>query len=168
MENSWRAAGSVAGVGQGVFRFGACELDEDGRELRREGLPQHLEPQVFDVLAYLLHHRDRVVTKMELLDDVWGTRFVSESTLTSRIKSARQAVGDTGREQAVIRTVHGLGYRFVAPLGQAVVEEPAAASPPVAQLVPSVGPALVGRSFPLGRLEQRFAEVEKGGGERCW
>jgi DNA-binding winged helix-turn-helix (wHTH) protein len=94
--------------------FGTCELSLDRVELRRDGAPVATEPQVFDVLAYLLTHRDRVVSKQELLDEVWGTRFVSESALTSRIKSARRAVGDNGRDQSIIRTVHGRGYRFVA------------------------------------------------------
>src|ERR671918_3055987 len=92
-----------------VFCFGVYELDEDRRELRRGGEINHLEPQVFFVLAHLIRHRDRVVTRIELLDEVWGSRYVGESALTSRIKTARQAVGDSGREQAVIRTVHGRG-----------------------------------------------------------
>ena len=94
--------------------FETCELNLDRVELRRDGAPVPVEPQVFDVLAYLVTHRDRVVSKHELLDEVWGSRFVSESALTSRIKSARRAVGDTGRDQRIIRTVHGRGYRFVA------------------------------------------------------
>ncbi len=98
------------------LRFGECELSVDRRELRRDGEVVPVEPQVFDVLAYLLRHRDRVVLKTELLDEVWGDRFVSESALTSRIKSARRAVGDTGRDQRIIRTVHARGYRFVADL----------------------------------------------------
>ncbi len=73
-----------------------------------------VEPQVFDVLAHLVRHRDRVVPKAELLDEIWGDRFVSESALTSRIKSARRAIGDTGRDQRVIKTIHSRGYRFVA------------------------------------------------------
>jgi pimeloyl-ACP methyl ester carboxylesterase/DNA-binding winged helix-turn-helix (wHTH) protein len=73
-----------------------------------------VEPQVFAVLRHLVEHRERVVTKEELLDHVWGDRFVSESALTSRIKAARRAVGDDGQHQQVIRTVHGRGYRFVA------------------------------------------------------
>lgn len=97
-----------------VLRFRDCELSLDRVELRRRGRVVSLEPQVFDVLAYLIRHRDRVVTKQELLDEVWGSRFVSESALTSRVGSARAAVGDSGRAQAVIKTVHGKGYRFVA------------------------------------------------------
>ena len=75
-----------------------------------------LERQVFAVLVHLLEHRDRVVPKAELLDAVWGNRFVSDSALTSRLKDARRAVGDDGQQQGVIATVHGVGYRFVAPV----------------------------------------------------
>ena len=71
---------------------------------------------MFDVLVYLIRHRDRVVTKAELLDNVWGDRFVSESALASRLKSARRGVGDDGAAQRVIRTVFGRGYQFVAPV----------------------------------------------------
>ena len=103
-------------VGTTRLVFSECELDTDRVELRRGGTLVHVEPQVFDVLAYLVAHRDRVVMKSELLDRVWGDRFVSESTLTSRIKEARRAVGDDGAAQRCIRTVHGRGYQFVAPV----------------------------------------------------
>ncbi len=98
-------------------------LDIDNFELQRAGEQIPIEPQVFDVLCYLVEHRERVVTKEELFDNVWGDRFVSESALTSRIKSVRQAVGDDGRRQEIIRTTHGRGYRFIAE-----VTEPAAAA----------------------------------------
>jgi pimeloyl-ACP methyl ester carboxylesterase/DNA-binding winged helix-turn-helix (wHTH) protein len=78
----------------------------------------HVEPQVFDVLAHLVEHRDRVVAKTELLDVVWKHQFVSESALTTRIKQVRQAVGDSGRQQRIVQTVHGRGYRFVAPVDE--------------------------------------------------
>jgi len=81
-----------------VYAFEEYELDTALYELRREGGPCHIEPQVFDVLAYLIQHRDRVVTKQELLDRVWSHSFVTEATLTSRLKAARKAVGDSGRE----------------------------------------------------------------------
>ncbi|HEY3486021.1 MAG TPA: alpha/beta fold hydrolase, partial [Ilumatobacteraceae bacterium] len=114
-----------------LFVFGEFELDPDAFELRRAGEPVRMEPQVFDVLVYLVRHRDRVVRKEELLDAVWGDRFVSESALTSRLKAARRAVDDDGQTQARIRTAHGRGYRFVAPVevidgGTPVVEEPRA------------------------------------------
>ena len=97
-----------------IARFGDCEVDLDRLEVRAAGETVGVEPQVFDVLSYLLEHRERMVTKEELLDNVWGDRFVTESALTSRIKSARRALGDNGRDQAVIRTVHRRGYQFVA------------------------------------------------------
>src|SRR5271166_2830041 len=100
--------------------FGDCELSVERIELRRAGQIVDMEPQVFDVLAYLLRHRERVVPKTELLDQIWGNRFVSESALSSRVKSARRAVGDTGRDQRIIKTIYGRGYRFVAE----VVEKP--------------------------------------------
>lgn len=98
-----------------IYEFGDYELDLASHAVRRGGAPVPMEPQVFDVLALLVEQRARTVTKEELLDGVWGSRFVSESALTSRIKAARRALGDDGRSQAVIRTVHGRGYQFVAP-----------------------------------------------------
>ncbi len=99
-----------------IFEFNDCELDATRVVLRRGGSEVAVEPQVFDVLQYLVERRGEVVLKEELLDEVWGDRFVSESALTSRLKSARRAVGDDGTRQAVIRTVHGKGYEFVAPI----------------------------------------------------
>jgi DNA-binding winged helix-turn-helix (wHTH) protein len=120
-----------------ALRFGQIEVDLDAFEVRRSGEAVHVEPQVFDVLRYLVEHRDRLVLKEELIEEVWGTRFVSESALTSRIKAARRALGDDGREQRMIRTVHGRGYRFIgAPEGEGpagnprpAVRRPAEASP---------------------------------------
>ncbi|HEX6418042.1 MAG TPA: AAA family ATPase [Acidimicrobiales bacterium] len=109
-----------------ILAFDDCELDTDRRELRRAGAAVHVQPQVFGVLAYLVEHRDRVVPRTELLDHVWGDRFVAEATLTSRIRAARRAVGDDGAGQRVIRTVHRHGYRFVA----AVAGRPGAAGGP--------------------------------------
>ena len=97
-----------------VYAFGDYELDTRLHELRRAGEAVRIEPQVFSVLAYLFASRDRVVPKDELLDGVWGHRYVAPTTLNSRIKAARQAVGDDGTAQRVIRTVHGLGFRIVA------------------------------------------------------
>jgi pimeloyl-ACP methyl ester carboxylesterase/DNA-binding winged helix-turn-helix (wHTH) protein len=108
-----------------IYVFGDYELDTRLHELRRAGERLHVEPQVFDVLAHLFASRDRLVTKDELLDRVWGHRYVAPTTLNSRIKHARQAVGDDGSTQRVIRTVHGLGFRIVAH----VVERNAAEAP---------------------------------------
>jgi predicted ATPase len=99
-----------------MYRFGGCSLDPDRRELHRDGERVHLEPQAFDLLVYLVEHRDRVVGKVELLDGVWGHGFLSESNLTTRVKEARRAIGDDGSRQEGIANVRGRGYRFVAPV----------------------------------------------------
>ena len=99
-----------------IYRFHGCELNTDRMRLKREGEIQHVEPQVFNVLVHLISQRDRVVSRHELLEHVWGHEHVSESTLSSCIKMVRKAVGDSGRTQSVIRTVHGKGYEFVAAL----------------------------------------------------
>ena len=109
-----------------IVAFEDLELDLSQRELRRSGVRVPIEPQVFEVLAYLVNHRDRVVAKEELMDNVWGGRFVSETAVTSRIKQARQAIGDNGQAQRLIRTLHGHGYRFVGPAREA---EQVAAAP---------------------------------------
>lgn len=75
----------------------SIELDERLFELRRDGASVSLEPQAFDVLLYLVRNRDRVVAKEELMDEVWGGRFVSEAAVTSRIKQVRRALGDDGQ-----------------------------------------------------------------------
>jgi TolB-like protein len=95
------------------FLFANHTLDTDLRELRRGSKRIAVEPQVFDLLVFLLENRDRVVSKDDLIASVWGGRIVSESTLTSRINAARKAVGDSGEEQRVIRTIARKGLRFV-------------------------------------------------------
>ena len=95
------------------FLFGDHALDIDRRELRRGAQQIHVDPQVFDLLVYLVQNREHVVTKDDLLDAVWSGRFVSESNLTTRINAARKAIGDSGQEQRLIRTVPRKGFRFV-------------------------------------------------------
>ena len=133
------------------FSFGDAVLDTARFILERGGEPQHVQPQVFDVLSHLVLNRSRVVPKTELLDTVWGDRFVSESTLTSRIKAARRAVGDDGITQSVIKTVHGRGYRWVVP-----VEELAEPSGSSDRQRPAPPPR---------RLEQRIRFGTTGDGE---
>ena len=113
-----------------IFVFSDCQLDLDRFELRRAGRLRPVEPQVFDLLAVLIRERHRVVSKEELLDTVWGNRFVSESALTSRVKTARQAIGDDGHSQHLIRTARGRGYQFVAPVDEAAQPDPVAALSP--------------------------------------
>ena len=96
------------------FLFANHVLDTDRRELRRGSQPIAVEPQVFDLLVYLVENRNRVVSKDDLIASVWGGRIVSESTLTSRINAVRKAVGDSGENQKLIRTIARKGLRFVA------------------------------------------------------
>ena len=83
-----KMAGSAPHAADAVYQFGDVTADLDRFELRRAGVLQHVEPQVLEVLAYLIRHRDRLVTKQELMDQVWHDRFISDSAITSRIKSA--------------------------------------------------------------------------------
>ena len=95
------------------FHFEKCVLDTDRRELRRSESSVPVQPQVFDLLVYLIENRDRVVTKDDLLKAVWNGRIVSESTLISRINAARRAIGDDGDQQRLIRTIARKGVRFI-------------------------------------------------------
>jgi DNA-binding winged helix-turn-helix (wHTH) protein/tetratricopeptide (TPR) repeat protein len=99
-----------------VIRFNDCEFDTDRRELRRNGELVPLEPRVFALLLYLIEQRHRAVDKDEIQDAVWAGTIVSETALTRAIMKARRAVGDTADAQAIIRTVHGHGYQFIATL----------------------------------------------------
>lgn len=117
------------------YTFGDCELDTHTHELRCRGEVRHVEPQVFDVLHFLLSRHDRLVTKEELLDGVWGHRYVAPTTLNSRIKSARQAVGDDGTAQRVIRTVHGRGFRIAVRVEQRAATAVPTAPPPAPGMI---------------------------------
>lgn len=134
------------------YAFEECDLDLDAMLLTVAGQRVPLEPQVFDVLQYLIQERHRVVPKSELLDRVWGHRFVTESALTSRIKTARRAIADDGRAQRLIRTVHGRGYQFV---GEVRELEAAVAPAPVRKSrgLPTYVSEFVGRDCDLVELE---------------
>jgi DNA-binding winged helix-turn-helix (wHTH) protein/pimeloyl-ACP methyl ester carboxylesterase len=107
------------------FLFGDYALDLERRELRRGADLVEVEPQVFDLLAYLVANRDRVASKDDLLAAVWHGRIVSESTLTSRITAARHAIGDSGEQQRFIRTVSRRGFRFVGEVREQSATSPA-------------------------------------------
>src|SRR5262245_44659321 len=97
-----------------VYRFGDCLLDTQQHRLQRAGRPMRLRAKVFQVLCYLLEHRDRTVLKQELCEQVWPQQFISDATLESTVRAARQAIGDSGRAQQLIQTIYGYGYRFTA------------------------------------------------------
>src|SRR4051812_9273798 len=96
-----------------ALAFGDYRLDIKRRELRHGTELIDLEPKVFDLLTFLVHHRDRVISKDDLLREVWGGRIVSESAMTTRINAVRRAVGDDGTAQRLVRTFTRKGIRFI-------------------------------------------------------
>src|SRR5215831_1727717 len=113
------------------YAFADCVLDTQLYTLTRAGTTRPLRPKVFQVLQYLLTHRDRVVSRDELCAQVWPEQFISEATLESCIKRTRQAIGDSGQAQQRIQTLRGYGYRFLG-----VVEEQPALLPAQATAAP--------------------------------
>jgi len=113
------------------FIFDNQTLDTERRELLRDGAPIPVQPQVFDLLVYLVQNRGRVVSKEDLIGQVWDGRTVSDSTFTSRVNAARTAVGDSGRDQKLIRTISRKGLRFV---GTVQEQEPSNSSRPAERL----------------------------------
>jgi len=159
METLWRFCGffadSTSALGYAplmIYAFDDFELDLARAELRQGGAVCPVEPQVFALIALLLEHRDRLVSRDEILEKIWERRVVSDSALTSRIKSARRALGDDGKVQRYIRTVHGKGLRFVAeaqirsrqqplpakPVASAQLAEPSQAVELAAEARPSI------------------------------
>jgi pimeloyl-ACP methyl ester carboxylesterase/DNA-binding winged helix-turn-helix (wHTH) protein len=130
------AATPPSGSAGVVWRFDDFELDTAQYELRGAGTVIRVEPQVFDVMTQLVGNHERLVTKEELFDTVWGGRFVGEAALTSRIKAARRALGDDGESQRYIRTVRGRGYQFVGTL----IEAPQAVEPEAPPEVEAAAP----------------------------
>ena len=96
------------------LRFSDCELDLGRFSLNRDGIPVHVEPQVFDLLACLAQRPGEILSKEQLVDEVWKGLAVSDATISARISAARAAVGDDGRSQSVIRTIHRRGFEFCA------------------------------------------------------
>ena len=128
---------SMEKTGQMRFTWDEYELDPPARRLHGPDGEVHVEPQVFDVLVHLVQNRDRVVSKAELLDSVWGDQFVSESALATRIKHVRQALGDDGRTQRYIRNVHGRGYQFVGDIADNAESTAGSASDPAPVATPA-------------------------------
>jgi TolB-like protein len=111
-----------------IYSFADCSFDTEVRELRRDGKPCAMEPLAFDLLHYLILNRSHVVSKDELIAEVWGGRIISDSTLSARIAVVRKAIGDDGSLQGLIRTVPRKGFRFA---GVVHVSPPTVESAPV-------------------------------------
>lgn len=112
-----------------IYRFGDYSLDARRHELRRGGETVPVEPQVMALLRLLIDNRDRLVTRDEIIEAVWNGRIVSEAAISSRLKSARQAIGDDGAAQRLIRTMPKIGFRFVGEVEVETLAEPQAAAP---------------------------------------
>ncbi len=140
-----------------IYAFDEYELDTGLYELRRGGTQIRLEPQAFDLLAFLVEQRERVVPKDEIVGRLWPERFISETALTTRVREVRKALGDTGKEQRYIRTAHGRGYRFVGEVRSPKEEAVAAEPPPAPGQRPSA--AIQGRP---GEQQIRFCTSADG------
>jgi predicted ATPase/DNA-binding winged helix-turn-helix (wHTH) protein len=134
------------------YVFGDYRLDLQRYELQTAGDIIPLDRQGFAVLAYLIEHRDRVVLRQELFDRLWADRFVSDAALERCMAVVRRAVGDSGQHQRVIRTVHGRGYRFIAPLTVAPSAAGPRADPVPATSLPEPVPATAEPS-PCARVD---------------
>lgn len=136
-----------------TYAFVDFELDRERFELRKQGQAVRIEPRVFEVLVYLASNPERIISKQELIDHVWGGTIVSESALTRCIMEARKAIDDASREEPLIRTIHGRGYRFDAvpasvpsandlarPLGLPAADREPLAPPSIIPMAPPVSP----------------------------
>ncbi len=108
-----------------IYIFSEWQLDTRLNELRCAGKPLEIEPQVFDMLLYLIAHRNRVVSSEELIDRLWPEQTVGKAALVRSVVLARRAIGDNGKDQWCIKTVRNRGYRFVAPVEERVEALPA-------------------------------------------
>ena len=144
--------------------FAECVLDADLYQLRRSGRVVKIEPKVFDVLRFLIENRDRVISKLELLDGLWPNETVSDSVLPRCVAAARKAIGDDRASQRLIKTVHGRGYRFVGDLEDAPSDPAPSAQRPEPAVSAEASSDFVGRSAALDKLSRAFRETLSGRG----
>lgn len=126
-----------------AYSFEGYTLDVERRELRCGGELRHVEPQVFDLLHFLIANRERVVSRDEIFQAVWHGRIVSDAVLSSRLNAVRAAIGDDGTQQRLIRTAYGKGFRFVGALSALT------ASPPLPAVVPAYRFAVALKDAPV-------------------
>lgn len=142
-----------------VYIFAGYEFDTEQHELRQAGTPLQMAPQVFVLLAYLIQHRERAISKQELLEQVWPQAFVSEAALTTCIKIARRTLGDMGRTQHIIKTVYGHGYRFIASVEESSVHHAVLPLNPAKVSIPPV--ALARTNATPNAIEPRLPPIER-------
>ncbi|MEE9280754.1 MAG: AAA family ATPase [Myxococcota bacterium] len=141
-----------------IYAFGDFELDEALSELRRDGAPVELQPKPLALLFYLVRNRDRVVSKREVLDEVWADVIVSETALTSALRDVRRALGDSGSGGRLVQTLRGHGYRFTPPVAERMAG--AAAAP----LAGGERPVFIGRDDLLRELDAALDDARRGQG----
>ena len=146
------SAGGSAQARRGRFRFEGGEIDSAERELRRGSGRLQLAPKPFELLLLLLANRHRSLSRAEILERVWHGVHVSEATLASTLRDLRRALGDEGRQSHLIRTIRGVGLRFIAPVEEVPL-------PPDGEERPGF---FVGREAPLGRLQAALAAAWQG------
>ena len=139
------------------YEFGDCAVDTESYELRRVGERVKLRRKPFDLLVYLMTHAGQTLPKQELFDQVWSDRIISDATLNSCIKVIRQAIGDDGKDQTIIQTLHGFGYRFNA---SGLTTLPTHPITPSYHTLPNALTPFVGRNQELKLLLQQLATPE--------
>ena len=106
------------------YYFNSLNIDTELYRLISSDDEVKIEPQVFDLLLYLIEHRDRVVSREELLEKLWEGKIVTDAALGARLKAVRKAVGDDGTKQSIVKTIHGRGYQFVADISESDINIP--------------------------------------------
>src|SRR5262245_26792590 len=142
-----------------TYRFGEIEVDLPRMQVRRAGREVLLEPKSFDVLVFLVEHRDRLVTKEELLDHVWHDTFVTPNVLTRAVAQLRKALGDEAREAHIIETAARRGYRFIAPVTEGPEAVPAPAAAPAPSPTPPGQPPRRGVMVPVALAALLFLAI---------
>lgn len=142
------------------YQFSEFEIDLSQQELRRLGEAVHIEPQVFDLIVHLVRNCERIVSKDELIETIWNGRIISEASLSSRINAARRALGDNGNDQAMIRTLHKRGFRFVGDVRAVEAPMTDAQTAPLAPAKPDGAPH-VSVSSEVSRLDDVVSESVK-------
>jgi len=152
-----------------IYFFANCKLDTVSHAFFRDGAPVHLEPQVFDLLHLLAGRAGHLVTKDDLVEEIWKGRIVSDATISARINAARMAVGDTGKDQQVIRTVSRRGFEMVASvsndaIGTVTVDAPVPATQTIRYTQASdetqIAYAISGTGPPLIRAGHFLTHIE--------
>ena len=139
-----------------MFQFNNFQIDTDRRELRSPDGVIHVEPQVFDLLLYFVQNSNRVISKDELIQKIWTGRVISDAALNSRINSARRAIGDTGRRQALIRTIQRRGFSFAVEVTVRTSDQSSSAAGSTARLTSRPSIAVLPFRNMSGDAEQEY------------